>query len=1023
MQATFNAASAAHGDGTRELIRRANDALPADVLRRLGIAVGKGGVFVCPSCQGHKPTATFRGETGDYVRRWRCTADGCEADGSIVGLVELVRGVNADDAARIILSMPTAPRDNFYTSTKQANALEKELPAFVGRETRAEIAVMNHGSTCAADRPRGSDDRQTVRIMSDQTTLDASSLIAAETTLDAAKAAMEAGLRPIPIYAIGETIKTKGGQKASDGKAPIGSRWGKAVWSESDLEKNYGQNPDRNVGLLMGPQGGIIDIEMDRPADMDAETFDRLADEELAELCGGEIPETVGWRSGRGVHRIFRWDDRLAVCDKNAFHHGRLEIRLGVNGQTQSVIPPSRHAAGERAWLDGSKTITNLPDVAIERIIEAAKPKPKPVKPPASEPVRNGTHGNESKRLDDEAKRLLGMARSLAQNILSANKGDANTGRHPTALASARTMAGFVAGHRRDDLAAECRSILIEAYRGSKPELSRDDPEFEQCIGDGWDDGTANPITLDKRGTTKPGHGAKTAATTAAAGVSSGEAKSYYDDRVYHDPHIIAKHLLKEARSPVVVVKGVPYRYDDGIYLPMAESDMRAAITRFTANFFEKHHEAEKELYGTPDNPYRPIRQVSGNVVANVRLAVDGICTDMRVSTFPAWQNRQPDDWPEWQVVTCANGLLNAVTGEFQIHTPRWLSVCKSEARWEGPDAQCPRWLKWLNEVMPGDDEEAKNSRETLQMWFGYLLVTDRSHHKMLNLVGERRTGKGTTLRFIKRLVGAGNIVNTSLTEISGRFGLEPLVNKTVAMIGDSRPGKANADLSTGAERLLGLTGGDSLSIDRKNKEILPAVELPVRVVIASNGHFNMPDPNGVLPTRLVTLRFDQSFAGRENPEIENELAKELPGILAWAVRGYRRLVEMGGFHELESTRESCEISQEIAQPLLAFLNEAFTDEHSEDTEICDAFAAYVGWLARHKPQAKPMSMTQFRSEIGACRTGVKVSRRGPRGTARPRCLVGVTPNESFDRFKADGESIIEKQLGERERLYPSHPF
>lgn len=507
MQATFNAASAAHGDGTRELIRRANESSSsADVLKRLGKPTPKG-MFACPSCKCSKPSATFKADTGDYGRRWRCTADGCDAGGSIVELVATVRSLDDTNAARWILGEPQVIEGDaggFFTSTKQANAVEKEVPAIASNESRAEIVNMSNGSTRAAVRPRGSDDRQEVRLMTDQTTLVASSLIAAETTLDAAKAALRIGLRPIPIYAIGEKYKYRGVIKTSDGKPPIGGGWGKAIWTESDLEKNYGQNAERNVGLLMGPQGGIIDIEMDRPADMDAETFDRLADEELAELCGGEIPETVGWRSGRGVHRIFRWDDRLAVCaefTKNAFHHGRLEIRLGAAKQIQSVIPPSRHATGERAWLGGSKIIASLPDVAIERIIEAAKPTPKPVKPPASEPVRSSDRKNESKRLDDEAKRLLGMARSLAQKILSANQGDTNTGRHPTALAMARTMAGLIAGHGRNDLAQEARSVLIEAYRDSKPELSRNDSEFEQCIGDGWNHGSqpGEEITLEDR--------------------------------------------------------------------------------------------------------------------------------------------------------------------------------------------------------------------------------------------------------------------------------------------------------------------------------------------------------------------------------------------------------------------------------------------------------------------------------------------------------------------------------------------
>lgn len=533
MTTDHNAADAVDRDGARELICQANALESGPVIRRLGFTVAKGNRWECPKCRSYPASATFKSDDDiNPGKRWRCTAEGCDAGGSIVDLIARHKGLSDANAARFILGEPLAVEadhhaGDFFTSTNDTNTVEKEMPVFVGRETRAEIEVMSNGSTRAAVRPRGSDERQEVRIMNDQNAVDASCLIAAETTLDAAKAALKAGLRPIPIYAIGEEYKTQCGIKVSDGKPPIGGSWGKRTWTDASLEKTFGQNQGRNVGLLMGPQGGIIDIEMDRTDDMDVETFDRLADEELAELCGGEIPETVGWRSGRGVHRIFLWDDRLGACEKNAFKHGRLEIRLGAAKQIQSVIPPSSHATGERAWLDGPKTIASLPDVAIERIIEAAKPKPKEVEPPAAKAKHNGHTGamasdakfyaalaagesipdavtkRDSERYEEE--RLLGQARALAQNILNATKGDTNTGRHPTALRMAKTMSGLIAGHGRDDLAGACRGILIEAYRDSKPELNRDDPEFEQCISDGWNYGAGpgNAITLDER--EKPG--------------------------------------------------------------------------------------------------------------------------------------------------------------------------------------------------------------------------------------------------------------------------------------------------------------------------------------------------------------------------------------------------------------------------------------------------------------------------------------------------------------------------------------
>src|ERR1035441_9347232 len=40
--------------------------------------------------------------------------------------------------------------------------------------------------------------------------------------------------------------------------------------------------------------------------------------------------------------------------------------------------------------------------------------------------------------------------------------------------------------------------------------------------------------------------------------------------------------------------------------------------------------------------------------------------------------------------------------------------------------------------------------------------------------------------------------------------------------------------------------------------------------------------------TRLMVIPFDVSFEGRENRKLKEQLLAELPGILAWAVEGYR---------------------------------------------------------------------------------------------------------------------------------------
>jgi hypothetical protein len=305
-------------------------------------------------------------------------------------------------------------------------------------------------------------------------------LIEAQSALDTAKAALKIGLRPVPLHAIGHQMQTQNGIKIAIGKEPTGSAWGKKIWTEASIERVYKEVPGRGVGLLLGPEGRVIDIEIDRPKDCDPDEFEAVADLELAKLCGGEIPSTAGWSSHKGKHRLFLWDDRLADCDesgKGNFKLGLLEIRLGAKKQTQSAVPPTLHQEGYREWDREVTVVGRLPDVAIEAI------------------VAEGSR----KRKEAEAKRLIGLATNEAKKIIAADKGDSNTGRHPTALIASRSMAGLVEGHGRQDLTAQIQKILIDAYRESKPELNPDDAEFLSCIKDGWSNGAAEGFTMDDR--------------------------------------------------------------------------------------------------------------------------------------------------------------------------------------------------------------------------------------------------------------------------------------------------------------------------------------------------------------------------------------------------------------------------------------------------------------------------------------------------------------------------------------------
>lgn len=125
----------------------------------------------------------------------------------------------------------------------------------------------------------------------------------------------------------------------SPGKAP----WG--TWkdfqdrqpTEVEVLNKFRDNPTLNVGMAMGPVGGIIGIDVDGPA----------GEELLQKMSSGDLPETLEFTTPGGGRRLF-YKMPPGVKFKPTYQHAggpHEEVRfLGYGAQT--VMPPSRHANG-----------------------------------------------------------------------------------------------------------------------------------------------------------------------------------------------------------------------------------------------------------------------------------------------------------------------------------------------------------------------------------------------------------------------------------------------------------------------------------------------------------------------------------------------------------------------------------------------------------------------------------------------------------------------------------------------------
>lgn len=326
-----------------------------------------------------------------------------------------------------------------------------------------------------------------------------------------------------------------------------------------------------------------------------------------------------------------------------------------------------------------------------------------------------------------------------------------------------------------------------------------------------------------------------------------------------------------------------------------------------------------------------------------VKAALDTIkaITHLPASvTSPSWLRDGANRPPALEILPCRSGLLHLPTMRQFDPTPQFFSTSALDF---DPDPSSPppmEWLGFLHQLFDGDGE----SLDLLQEWFGYCLICDTSQQKMLLIVGPRRSGKGTIARVLTRLVGPANVCGPATSSLAGAFGLQPLLTKSLAIVSDARFHGEN--IQTVVERLLCISGEDTLTVDRKHMTSV-TLKLPTRFVFLTNEFPRLTDARGALAGRFVILRLTESFYGKKDPLLTAKLLVELTGILNWAIEGCHRLRERGHFVMPGSVRDVVQEIEDLSSPVAAFVRKECVVGPGRRVWVDDLYDAWESWCER----------------------------------------------------------------------------
>jgi putative DNA primase/helicase len=329
------------------------------------------------------------------------------------------------------------------------------------------------------------------------------------------------------------------------------------------------------------------------------------------------------------------------------------------------------------------------------------------------------------------------------------------------------------------------------------------------------------------------------------------------------------------------------------------------------------------------------------------RQRIEAMISEARPMRVVAPDEFDRDRW----LLNVANGTVDLRTGTLRPHERADLITKLAEVTFDA-HAKCPGWKQFLREVF----EPHKELIPFLQAAVGYSLTGETREECLLLLYGTGRNGKGTFLKTVQTILGdyAGTADFSTFTAQRDSGPRDDIANMRGQRFVVAQEAREGASL---AESLIKwVTGGDRIRARRlyeNSSEFDPTFKL----WLATNHKPMIRGTDCAIWSRIKLVPFDVSFEGRENRSLKDALLEELPGILAWGVRGCQSWRERGlQFPEsvLNSTAEYRAESDQIGR----FVSERCNMVTGTATRASKLYVGYDTWCTQNGEEK--MTATAF---------------------------------------------------------------
>jgi putative DNA primase/helicase len=321
-------------------------------------------------------------------------------------------------------------------------------------------------------------------------------------------------------------------------------------------------------------------------------------------------------------------------------------------------------------------------------------------------------------------------------------------------------------------------------------------------------------------------------------------------------------------------------------------------------------------------------------------------------------------------LLTVANGTIDLQTGELRRADQEDLITRATYIQYD-PSATCPRWLQFLEEIFPGDP----GLIEFIQRAVGYSLTGLTNEQCMFILHGNGANGKSTFLETIRRLLGPHAITTPFATFMIQRNVGAPR-NDLAALVGARLviASEAGQEASFDEAVIKQVTGQDRIACRFLFGEFFEYTP-QFKIWLATNYKPTIRGNDDAIWRRIRLIPFNQQFkGGKRDSALTEKLKAELPGILAWAVRGFLEW-QRDGLGRPQTVLAATIEYREESDLVGRFLSERCVSEKGQSVSGNVLYSAYVQFCQQQGE--KNLANNLFAAQIAKRHFEKKRSRRG----------------------------------------------